>query len=152
MAEESPNNTRTNITKENLPKIAKKLGINSSWCKNDDFLKMVINMIYAFALQTRVDPDAGVGLSCLNILVGMPMEVADHIVKLKEYDDEVSAKKQSIVNKHSNEKSTLRKTIDEQGSRIRWLERDSDTYRLAVRALAHTAYMHMPEIRYEEDR
>ena len=152
MAEESPNNTRKNITKEDLPTIAKKLGISSSWCKNDDFLKMVVNMIYAFAMQTRVDPTAGVGLSCLNILVGMPMDVVDHIVKLKEYDEEYQKSRRKLINDHDDKVRSLKRAAEKQESRIRWLERDSDTYRLAVRALAHTAYMHMPEIRYEEDR
>ena len=92
MDEESPNNTRTTITKEDVPKIAKKLGISSSWCKNDNFLKMVVNMIYAFAMQTRVDPDAGVGISCLNILVGMDDSVVTHLVKIHKHMEEVQNK------------------------------------------------------------
>jgi len=150
MSEESTNKTRTNITKEDLPTIAKKLGISSSWCKNDDFLKMVVNMIYAFAMQTRVDADSGVGLSCLNILVGMPMDVVDHIVKLKEHDEEYQKSKRKLINKHDDKVRELKRASEKQDSRIRWLERDSDTYRLAVRALAHTAVMHMPDIRYDE--
>lgn len=92
MDEESPKNIRTNITKEDIPEIAKKLGISSSWCKNDNFLKMVVNMIYAFAMQTRVDPDAGVGISCLDILVGMDDSVVTHLVKLHNHMEEVQNK------------------------------------------------------------
>tara|TARA_A100000172_G_C3012994_1_gene100477 strand:- start:439 stop:903 length:465 start_codon:yes stop_codon:yes gene_type:complete len=85
MSEESTNTTRTTITKEDLPTIAKKLGISSSWCKNDEFLKMMVNMIYAFAMQTRADPDAGVGTSCLSILVGMDAVAINHLVEIHEF-------------------------------------------------------------------
>ena len=107
MSEESTNNTRTNITKEDIPTIAKKLGISSSWCKNDDFLKMVVNMIYAFAMQTRVDPDAGVGISCLNILIGMDDSVVTDLVKLHNYMEEVRRKNREAEKEQRSKYRTL---------------------------------------------
>jgi hypothetical protein len=93
MDEESPNNTRTNISKEDIPEIATKLGINSSYCKNDNFLIMVINTVYAFAMQTRAKPDSGVGHSCLNILIGMPLSVVDHLAGMVSHVDELKSAK-----------------------------------------------------------
>ena len=117
MDEESPKNVRTNITKEDIPKIAEKLGISSSWCKNDNFLKMVVNMIYAFAMQTRVEPDAGVGFSCLNILVGMDDSVVTHLVKLHNHMEEVDAKSRESNREHRSKvkslEEKLQRAIDE---------------------------------------
>jgi hypothetical protein len=93
MSEESTNNTRTNISKEDIPEIATKLGITSSYCKNDSFLKLVINTVYAFAMQTRAKPDSGVGHSCLNILIGMPLSVVDHLAGMVSHVDELKTAK-----------------------------------------------------------
>ena len=107
MSEESTSNTRTNISKEDIPEIAKKLGISSTYCKNDNFLIMVINTVYAFAMQTRAKPDSGVGHSCLNILIGMPLSVVDHLAGMVSYVDDLKTAKEKAKSKQWDAESKL---------------------------------------------
>ena len=108
MSEESTSNTRTNISKEDIPEIAKKLGISSTYCKNDNFLIMVINTVYAFAMETRAKPDSGVGHSCLNILIGMPLSVVDHLVGMVSLVDDLKSAKDKANGAKWDAESELR--------------------------------------------
>ena len=108
MSEESTSNTRTNISKEDIPEIATKLGISSTYCKNDNFLKMVINTVYAFAMQTRAKPDSGVGHSCLNILIGMPLSVVDHLEGMVSHVDNLKSVKDKVVSEKWDAENKLK--------------------------------------------
>ena len=108
MSEESTSNTRTNISKEDIPEIATKLGITSSYCKNDSFLKLVINTVYAFAMQTRAKPDSGVGHSCLNILIGMPLSVVDHLEGMVSHVDNLKSVKDKMVSEKWDAENKLK--------------------------------------------
>ena len=123
MDEESPNNIRTNISKEDIPEIATKLGITSSYCKNDSFLKLVINTVYAFAMQTRAKPDSGVGHSCLNILIGMPLSVVDHLADMVSHVDKLKSAKDKLSSEKWDAESKLKEHKKSHEKEIRTAER-----------------------------
>jgi hypothetical protein len=69
---------------------------------------MVINTVYAFAMQTRAKPDSGVGHSCLNILIGMPLSVVDHLVGMVSHVDDLKSAKDKSNSEKWDAESKLR--------------------------------------------
>ena len=123
MSEESTSNTRTNISKEDIPEIATKLGITSTYCKNDNFLIMVINTVYAFAMETRAKPDSGVGHSCLNILIGMPLSVVDHLADMVSHVDKLKSAKDKLSSEKWEAESKLKEHTKSYEKQIHTAER-----------------------------
>ena len=123
MSEESTNKTRTNISKEDIPEIATKLGITSTYCKNDNFLIMVINTVYAFAMETRAKPDSGVGHSCLNILIGMPLSVVDHLADMVSHVDKLKSAKDKLSSEKWEAESKLKEHTKSYEKQIHTAER-----------------------------
>ena len=150
MDEESTSSNKNNISKEDIPEIATKLGITSTYCKNDNFLIMVINAVYAFAMQTRAKPDSGVGHSCLNILIGMPLSVVDHLADMVSYVDELKSAKDKASSEKWSAESDARSASKSHDKEMREITVELNVERHRLTQLLNLSEILIRDIRNDE--